>query len=68
MRLKTIGFVALAALATAALANETITYRYDAKGRLIQVQHNGTVNNGVVTNYTFDPADNRNQVTTTGAP
>jgi RHS Repeat len=53
--------------ATAAAATETITYTYDARGRLMQVVHSGTVNNGVNTTYTHDKADNRTNVTTTGA-
>ncbi len=56
------------AVAAAAYATETITYTYDARGRLISVSHSGTVNNNVVSNYTYDAADNRNQVTTAGAP
>jgi hypothetical protein len=56
------------ALAGMARASETISYSYDAKGRLILVQHAGTVNNNVVSNYTFDAADNRKNVKTTGAP
>ncbi len=51
-----------------ASASETITYTYDAKGRLILVQHAGTVNNNVVANYTYDTADNRKNLTVTGAP
>ena len=59
-------FLALgaAALAAAAFAAETITYVYDARGRLVQVKHNGTVNNNVVTNYAIDKADNRTNKTT----
>lgn len=49
-------------------ATETITYTYDAKGRLIRVVHTGTVNNGVVKTYDHDKADNRKTVTTTGSP
>jgi hypothetical protein len=64
---KLIPLFILLALGAAAYAAETITYTYDGKGRLIQVSHSGTVNNNVVTNYTYDPADNRNNVTTTGA-
>ena len=48
-----------------ALANETITYTYDAQGRLITVVHTGTVNNNVQTTYTHDGSDNRTNVTTT---
>jgi YD repeat-containing protein len=58
---------ALALVATPAFAGEIITYGYDAKGRLVQVTHSGTVNNGTTTLYTFDRADNRTGKTTTGA-
>ena len=54
--------------ASAAIAAETIVYRYDARGRLVKVERSGTVNNNVVTNYTFDKADNRTVKTTTGSP
>ena len=57
-----------ATLPTLASAAETITYTYDARGRLIKVVHSGTVNNNVQTTYTHDKADNRTNVTTTGAP
>ncbi|MES2452027.1 MAG: hypothetical protein V4610_15830 [Pseudomonadota bacterium] len=56
------------ALAAIASATETITYSYDAKGRLILVQHAGTVNNNVTANYAFDADDNRKNLTVTGAP
>lgn len=49
-------------------ASETITYTYDALGRLVKVAHTGTVNNNMQTVYTNDPADNRTNVATTGAP
>lgn len=49
-------------------AAETITYVYDARGRLKQVIRTGTVNNGVSTTYTIDKADNRTNKTTTGSP
>jgi len=48
----------LAASAAAAFAAETITYTYDARGRLVQVVRTGTANNGVTTTYTIDKADN----------
>lgn len=51
-----------------ASAAETVTYTYDAKGRLIKVVHTGTVNNGVTTDYTHDKADNRKNVKVSGAP
>ena len=59
---------ALVAAVGVASASETITYTYDAKGRLVLVQHSGTVNNNVVANYTFDRADNRTNVKVTGSP
>jgi len=54
--------------AAPARASETITYTYDARGRLKQIVHTGTANNGVATVYTHDKADNRTNKTTTGAP
>lgn len=63
-----IAIAALLAVAGMASASETITYTYDAKGRLILVTHSGTVNNNVMANYTFDHADNRKNVKVTGAP
>jgi YD repeat-containing protein len=50
----------------AAHAAETATQTYDARGRLTQVAHSGTVNNGVTTSYTYDKADNRTNKTTSG--
>lgn len=52
----------------ASLAAETITYRYDARGRLVQVARSGSVNNGVTTTYAHDRANNRTTKTTTGSP
>jgi hypothetical protein len=49
-------------------AAETITYKYDAKGRLIEVKRTGTVNNNVQSNYTHDKANNRKTVVVTGSP
>jgi hypothetical protein len=60
--------VALLIPSVTASAAETITYKYDAKGRLIEVKRTGTVNNNVTTTYTHDKADNRKNVTTTGSP
>ena len=61
-------FTGLLVLGAAAHAAETITYTYDARGRLRQVARSGTVNNGVTTTYTTDKADNRTNKTTTGSP
>ena len=60
--------VLIGAAPALAIASETITYTYDAKGRLVKVERAGTVNNGVTTNYTHDKANNRTNVTVTGSP
>lgn len=67
---KSLLFAGTAALAfaMAAKAAETLTYTYDAKGRLIKVVRTGTVNNNVQTSYGHDKANNRKIVTTTGSP
>ncbi|MGB3845580.1 MAG: hypothetical protein WA940_06905 [Sphingopyxis sp.] len=49
-------------------AAETITYTYDAKGRLVKVVRTGTVNNNVTTEYEHDKADNRKRLKTTNSP
>ena len=53
---------------TAVNAAETITYSYDAKGRLVKVVRTGTVNNNVTVEYTHDKADNRTRLKTTNSP
>ena len=62
--------LAAAGLGTAAgaFAAETLSYRYDARGRLVKVERTGAVNNGVTTNYTYDNANNRTNKTVSGAP
>jgi hypothetical protein len=60
--------VLLAAVGPALVfAAETITYTYDAKGRLVKVERSGAVNNGVKAEYKQDKADNRTNVTVTGS-
>lgn len=54
-----VGAGAAALVGTAALAAETITYGYDARGRLVKVKRTGSVNGNASTNYTYDKADNR---------
>ena len=51
----------------AASASETVTYGYDVKGRLIQISHSGSVNNGLTATYAYDAVDNRTSVTNVGA-
>lgn len=61
-----ISILTLALTAVAADAAETITYTYDARGRLVSVSRSGSVNNGANTAYAYDKTDNRTTVTTTG--
>lgn len=58
---------AAASGAEPAAANETITYSYDARGRLVRVVRTGTVNNGVTADYAHDKANNRTNVTVNGS-
>lgn len=58
----------LLAVAMPAAAAETLTFTYDAKGRLIKVARSGTVNNGVAAEYVHDKADNRKNMKVTGSP
>jgi hypothetical protein len=46
-------------LGAATYPSRTINSQYGARGRLVQVNHSGSVNNNVVTNYTYDKADSR---------
>lgn len=69
MKLRSVAVAALLVVAPVGLrAAETLTYKYDAKGRLIEVKRTGTVNNNVQTNYTHDKANNRKIVVVTGSP
>lgn len=61
---KTMAVAATMAAIGGATAAETITYTYDAKGRLVKVVRTGTVNNNVTTEYEHDKADNRKKVKT----
>ncbi len=65
----TIGIVATFLLvASPGWATETITYTYDALGRMIEAGSVGTVNQGQVTAITYDDAGNRSNYQVTGAP
>lgn len=54
--------------ASAAMAAESVVYRYDARGRLVRVERTGTVNDNVTTGYAFDKADNRLAKKTPASP
>jgi hypothetical protein len=60
--------LAAAASSGAPIGNETINYSYDARGRLTNVTHAGSVNNNLQANYTYDKAENRVTVNVTGSP
>lgn len=66
--LTSVALVAGMSIPAQLVATETVSYTYDAKGRLVKVIRSGTVNNGVTTEYTHDKADNRKKVKVTGAP
>ncbi len=57
----------LATFAVEASAAEVVAYKYDIRGRLVEVKRTGTVNNGVTTTYAFDKAHNRINKATTGS-
>jgi YD repeat-containing protein len=63
-----LGMAAGLLISGSALAAETITYSYDAKGRLVKVVRTGTVNNNVTVEYEHDKADNRTRLKTTNSP
>jgi YD repeat-containing protein len=54
MRLTTAAILGSALLAQSARSAETITYTYDAHGRIIQVVRTGAVNNNVTYTYEHD--------------
>jgi len=66
-RLTLAAFAAIAAAGTA-VAAETLTYRYDARGRLVKVERSGGPKSGAVTNYSYDKANNRTAKQVSGAP
>lgn len=55
------------ALFSGTAAAETVTYTYDAQGRVVTVKHTGGPSNGVKTDYEYDAADNRRRKKKTGA-
>ncbi len=59
---------AVAAVPALAIAAESIVYKYDARGRLVQVVRNDGASANVVTDYGYDKADNRILKNTSGSP
>ncbi len=60
-----IAALALGLIGSTAPAAETVTYTYDARGRLIKIVHTGTVNNNNQVCYKLDKAGNRTNVKST---
>jgi YD repeat-containing protein len=54
-------------LTGAAVAAETVTYTYDARGRLVEVNHAGGPAAGHKIQYEYDDADNVKRKRVTGA-
>lgn len=54
-------------LGSSSQAAETVTYTYDALGRVKSAQFGGGPGNGVTRSYQYDHAGNRTQLVTTGA-
>jgi YD repeat-containing protein len=59
----TLSFLLFALASQSTQAAETITYNYDALGRLTKVAHSGAINNGASECYSYDRANNRSNVT-----
>ena len=55
------------ALGAVGQASETITYKYDALGRLVETKSTGDVNNNVTMGTSYDPAGNRTNYNVTGS-
>lgn len=54
-------------LSSVAHASSSITYTYDARGRLKTVTLSGGTHSGAATTYTYDKANNRIRKQVTGA-
>ncbi len=66
--LATASIIALMPHAAPAATAETVTFSYDALGRLIANTTSGGVNAGLSQTYTVDAADNRTAKAVTNAP
>ena len=58
---------AIVLLTGAALASETVTYTYDARGRLVEVSHSGGPANATKIRYEYDDVGNIKRRKVTGA-
>lgn len=62
-----IGALPLLTMTTSALAAETVTYTYDALGRLVTSTVSGGPTDGTNTAIQYDPAGNRSNYAVTGS-
>ena len=62
-----LAMIGLTLVPTVAAAAESVTYTYDALGRLIRTQRSGGPASGVDAQLQYDPAGNRTNVTVSGA-
>jgi YD repeat-containing protein len=60
-------FLVLVSIPGPSLADETVTYSYDALGRLIRTVRAGGPASGVDAQIQYDPAGNRAKLTVSGA-
>jgi hypothetical protein len=63
-----LGIAALSASASPPLMNETVNYNYDELGRLVKVEQKGDANSNALSNYAYDKAGNRTNVSVTRTP
>jgi hypothetical protein len=63
-----LGALIAVGLGSAAFADDTVAYKYDALGRVIEADYTGGPRDGQTVAYTYDPAGNRTQLVTTGGP
>lgn len=63
-----IGIALLSLCGAAQAQTSTTTYSYDALGRLIETKTTGGQTDGQKRTYQYDPAGNRTQLASTGAP
>lgn len=68
IRKSAVALLALGMPLSAANADSTIKYTYDALGRLVKVQHEGGVNNQITSDYAYDKAGNRTNVSVSNSP
>ena len=66
--LKCSSLMTLIALPSIAQAAETVTFTYDAKGRVVNTVRTGGPLNGATTTVKYDKADNRTNVTVVNSP